>query len=75
MNVKERADDLGPKEMGHLQGESPLSSQPLLASPPPPPLGHLAQGPPEVSVLSEAAPETPSGGAHMRVGTCICVHG
>ena len=28
-------------------------------SPPPPPLGHLAQGPPEVPVLSEAAPETP----------------
>lgn len=36
MSVKEREDDLGPKEMGHLQGESPLSSQPLLASPPPP---------------------------------------
>lgn len=34
MSVKEREDDLGPKEIGHLQGESPLSSQPLLASPP-----------------------------------------
>lgn len=33
MNVKETVDDLGPKEMGHLQGESPLSSQPLLALP------------------------------------------
>lgn len=50
--------------------DTPSRTATRCSSPPPPPLGHPAQGPPEVSVLSEAAPETPSGGAHMREGAC-----
>lgn len=63
MNVKERADDLGPKEMGHLQGESPLSSQPLLASPPPPPPGSGG--------WSRASHEAGSSNGHQPISSLI----